>query len=223
MKKILNSTKAIALVLLLLNCNAVKNANSTQKGAGIGIAAGAIAGGIIGGNLKGALIGAAIGGVSGGVIGNVMDKQARKIEEAIPGADVERVGEGIHVIFAENSGVNFATSKSNLTTTSMQNLDRVAEILIEFPDTNITIQGHTDNTGNKDFNLQLSKKRAESVAQYLSNKGVLFSRFNIEAFGQDAPRYDNNTTQGRAQNRRVEMAISANEEMIQDAQAKSRN
>lgn len=105
----------------------------------------------------------------------------------------------------------------------MQNLDRVAEILVEFPDTNITIQGHTDNTGNKDFNLQLSKKRAESVAQYLSNKGVLFSRFNIEAFGQDAPRYDNNTTQGRAQNRRVEMAISANEEMIQDAQAKSRN
>ena len=99
MKKILNSTKAIALALLLLNCNAIKNANNTQKGAGIGVAAGAIAGGIIGGNLKGALIGAAIGGVSGGVIGNVMDKQARKIEEAIPGADVERVGEGIHVIF----------------------------------------------------------------------------------------------------------------------------
>jgi len=214
MKKILNYTKAIALALLLMNCNAIKNANNTQKGAGIGVAAGAIAGGIIGGNLKGALIGAAIGGVSGGVIGNVMDKQARKIEEAIPGADVERVGEGIHVIFGENSGVNFATSKSDLTASSKRNLDRVAEILI---------QGHTDNTGKEDFNMQLSRKRAESVAQYLSNKGVLFSRFNIEAFGENAPRYDNNTTEGRAQNRRVEMAISANQEMIEDAQAKSRN
>ena len=223
MKKILKSTIVITITLFLVSCNAIKNANNTQKGAGIGIAAGAIAGGIIGGNLKGALIGAAIGGVSGGIIGNVMDKQARKIEEAIPGAEVERVGEGIHVIFDENSGVNFATNKSDLTTTSKLNLDRVAKVLIEFPDTNITIQGHTDNTGKNDYNLDLSRKRAQSVAEYLSSKGVLLSRFNIEAFGEDAPRYDNNTTEGRAQNRRVEMAISANQEMIEDAQAKSRD
>jgi len=223
MKKILKTTLVITITLCLVSCNAIKNANKTQKGAGIGIAAGAIAGGIIGGNLKGALIGAAIGGVSGGIIGNVMDKQARKIEEAIPGAEVDRVGEGIHVIFDENSGVNFATNKSDLSTTSRLNLDKVAEVLIEFPDTNITIQGHTDNTGNDDYNLDLSKKRAESVAKYLSSKGVLFARFNIEAFGEYSPRYDNNTSQGRAQNRRVEMAISANQDMIQDAQAKQRN
>lgn len=223
MKKILKSTIVITITLFLVSCNAIKNANNTQKGAGIGIAAGAIAGGIIGGNLKGALIGAAIGGVSGGIIGNVMDKQARKIEEAIPGAEVERVGEGIHVIFDENSGVNFATNKSDLTTKSKLNLDEVAKVLVEFPDTNITIQGHTDNTGKNDYNLDLSRKRAQSVAEYLSSKGVLLSRFNIEAFGEDAPRYDNNTTEGRAQNRRVEMAISANQEMIEDAQAKSRD
>ncbi|MCX7546339.1 OmpA family protein [Xanthomarina sp. F1114] len=223
MKNILRTTLAISIVLCLISCNAMKNANKTQKGAGIGVASGAIAGGIIGGNLKGALIGAAIGGVSGAIIGNVMDKQARKIEEAIPGAEVERVGEGIHVVFDENSGVNFATNKSDLTSKSEENLDKVAKILIEFPDTNITIQGHTDNTGKNDYNLSLSRKRAESVAEYLSSNGVSFSRFRIEALGEDAPRYDNNTVEGRAQNRRVEMAISANQEMIEDAQAKQRN
>tara|TARA_R110001592_G_scaffold312206_1_gene587350 strand:+ start:87968 stop:88639 length:672 start_codon:yes stop_codon:yes gene_type:complete len=223
MKGKMRSTIAIALALLLFNCNSVKNANNTQKGAGIGAVTGAIAGGIIQGNLKGALIGAAIGGASGGVIGNVMDKQARKIEEAIPGAEVERVGEGIHVIFGENSGVNFATNKSELTATSKENLEGVAKILLEFPDTNISIQGHTDNTGKEDYNLQLSRKRADSVAKFLSDKGVSYSRFNIEAFGQSAPRFDNTTSEGRAQNRRVEMAISANQEMIEDAQAKSQN
>ncbi|NRA94405.1 MAG: OmpA family protein [Psychroserpens sp.] len=223
MKKIFRTTLVMTITLCLLNCNAIKNANKTQKGAGIGVAAGAIAGGLIGGDLKGALIGAAIGGVSGGVIGNVMDKQARKIEEAIPGADVERVGEGIHVIFDENSGVNFATNKSDLTAASQINLDKVAKVLTEFPDTNITIQGHTDNTGDDTYNLNLSRKRAESVAAYLETKGVLSSRFNIEALGESAPRYDNNTSEGRAKNRRVEMAISANQDMIQDAQAKQRN
>jgi outer membrane protein OmpA-like peptidoglycan-associated protein len=223
MKKLLRATLVLTITLCLVSCNAVNNANKTQKGAGIGIAAGAIVGGIIGGNLKGALIGAAIGGVSGGIIGNVMDKQARKIEEAIPGAEVERVGEGIHVIFDENSGVNFATNKSDLTASSRLNLDKVAKVLIEFPDTNITIQGHTDNTGDNTYNLNLSRKRAESVAKYLGSKGVLSSRFSVEALGEDAPRYDNNTSQGRAQNRRVEMAISANQDMIQDAQAKQRN
>lgn len=223
MKKILRTTLVLTITLCLLSCNAIRNANKTQKGAGIGVAAGAIAGGIIGGDLKGALIGAAIGGASGGIIGNIMDKQARKIEEAIPGAEVDRVGEGIHVIFDENSGVNFATNKSELTASSRLNLDKVAKVLIEFPDTNITIQGHTDNTGEESYNLNLSRKRAESVAEYLGSKGVLSSRFSIEALGETAPRYDNNTSQGRAQNRRVEMAISANDDMIQDAQAKQRN
>lgn len=223
MKKLLKITLVTTITLTLVSCNTLKNANNTQKGAGIGLAAGAIAGGIIGGNLKGALIGAAIGGASGGIIGNVMDKQARKIEEAIPGAEVDRVGEGIHVIFDENSGVNFATNKSDLTASSRLSLDKVAKVLIEFPDTNITIQGHTDNTGNDNYNLNLSRERAESVAKYLASKGVLSLRFNVEAFGEDAPRYDNSTSQGRAQNRRVEMAISANEDMIKDAQAKQRN
>jgi outer membrane protein OmpA-like peptidoglycan-associated protein len=223
MKKLLKTTLVMTVILLLVSCKALKNASNSQKVAGIGIATGAIAGGIIGGNLKGALIGAAIGGVSGGIIGNEMDKQARKIEDAIPGAEIQRVGEGIHVVFDENSGINFDTNKSDLTNFSKLNLDKIAKVLVEFPETNITIQGHTDNTGNEDYNLNLSKKRSDSVARYLSSKGVLFSRFNIEALGEVAPRYDNNTTQGRAQNRRVEMAISANQEMIQDAQAKFRN
>jgi len=213
----------LLLSTMLISCNAIKNANNTQKGAGIGVAAGAIAGGIIGGNLKGALIGAAIGGASGGIIGNIMDKQARKIEEAVPGADVERVGEGILVIFDENSGINFETNKADLSESSKSDLREISKILIEFPDTNITVQGHTDSTGNEDYNMALSKRRAESVVTFFKQNGVASSRFRIEALGETMPRYDNGTVEGRAKNRRVELAISANEEMIKDAQAKSRN
>ena len=213
----------VTLSILMVNCNAIQNANKTQKGAGLGVAAGAILGGVIGGDIKGALIGAAIGGAAGGVVGNVMDKNADKIKEAIPGADVERVGEGIHVIFDENSGVNFATNKSSLTSEAKANLDSVADVFKEFPDTNLLVQGHTDNTGKAEYNMELSKKRAQSVIDYFVSKGINRNRFSVEAFGETQPRFDNSTSEGRSKNRRVEMAISANEDMIKDAQAQTRN
>ncbi len=216
--KILSLTVVISL---FFNCAALQNANRTQKGAGIGIASGALIGGLIGGDLKGALIGAAIGGASGGVIGNIMDKQAKEISAAVPGADVERVGEGIHLIFDENSGVNFATNKSSLTDASKLNLDKVSKVLKEFSDTKISIQGHTDDTGKEDYNLTLSKKRAGSVSDYLVSKGVSKSRLSTEAMGESTPRFDNTTPDGRSKNRRVEMAIVANDQMIKEAQAKS--
>jgi outer membrane protein OmpA-like peptidoglycan-associated protein len=216
--KILSLTVVISL---FFNCTALQNANKTQKGAGIGVASGALIGGLIGGDLKGALIGAAIGGASGGVIGNVMDKQAKEISAAVPGADVERVGEGIHLIFDENSGVNFATNKSDLTAASKANLDKISKVLNEFADTKISIQGHTDDTGKAEYNLSLSKKRAESVASYLASKGVYRNRLTTEAMGETTPRFDNTTVDGRSKNRRVEMAIVADDQMIKDAQAKS--
>ena len=222
MKKTINITISVFLSIILLSCTAIQNSNKTQRGAGLGVAAGAILGGIIGGDIKGALIGAGIGGAAGGVVGNVMDKQANKIKEAIPGADVERVGEGIHVVFDENSGVNFATNKSDLTSKAKINLDKVVQVFQQFPDTNLFIQGHTDDTGKAEYNMTLSNKRAQSVVDYFTSRGVNSGRFSVEAFGETVPRFDNTTEEGRSKNRRVEIAISANKDMIEDAQAKAR-
>lgn len=222
MKKIiLKYATVIALSFAIVGCSAVQNSNKTQRGAVAGAAGGAIIGGLIGGNLKGALIGAAIGGASGAVIGNVMDKQAQKIETAVPGAEVERIGEGILINFDENSGVTFATNKADLTQTSKQNLDKVITVFLEFPDTNILVQGHTDSTGSEAYNMELSKKRANSVMDYLKMKGVVSNRLTMEGLGQSMPRFDNNTVEGRSKNRRVEIAVTANQQMIEDARAKS--
>ncbi|MHA7944162.1 OmpA family protein [Formosa sp. 3Alg 14/1] len=223
MKKSTSILLAIALMFsfTFVSCDAIKNANDTQKGAGIGVAGGALIGGLIGGNVTGALIGAAVGGAAGGVIGHTMDKQADKIEEALPGAEVNRVGEGIQIVFDDKSGVTFATNKADLTAAAKENLDAIAEVFIEFPDTNLLVEGHTDNTGNDDYNMTLSKKRAQSVVTYLQSKGVTGDRFDVNAYGETKPRFDNNTSEGRSKNRRVEIGVSANKEMIEDAKAQA--
>ena len=224
MKKTTNFTLAFLIVLStsLFNCKAIQNANSTQKGAGIGVAGGALIGGLIGGNIGGALIGAAVGGAAGGLIGNSMDKQADKIENAIPGAEVKRVGEGIQVYFDDKSGVTFATNQAILTDAAKKNLNAIAEVFIEFPDTNLLVEGHTDSTGDAGYNMTLSKKRAQAVVDYLKSKGVSGNRFSVEAFGETKPRFDNSTVDGRSKNRRVEMGVSANKEMIDNAKAQTR-
>lgn len=213
---------SLAVILSLnLSCTAIQNSNKTQRGAGIGVAAGALVGGLIGGNIGGALIGAAIGGAAGGIIGNQMDKQANKIEEAVPGAEVKRVGEGIQIIFDDKSGVNFAFDSSDLTADAKKNLDAVAEIFLEFPDTELMIEGHTDSVGNDDYNMKLSSRRANAVVAYLKSKGVAGNRFKVEAFGETRPRFENETKEGQAKNRRVEIGVAANEQMIQDAKAQA--
>ena len=212
----------IALICsLTVSCAQLQNTNTTQRGAGIGAASGALIGGLLGGGVKGVLIGAAIGGAAGGLIGNHMDKQADKIEEAVPGAEVKRVGEGIQIIFDDKSGVNFAFNSADLTDTAKTNLDAVAEIFIEFPDTDLLIEGHTDSVGDATYNLNLSQRRAQSVADYLQTKGVAANRFTVKALGETSPRFDNSTKEGQAKNRRVEIGVSANEEMIQDAKAQA--
>ncbi|MDW5288437.1 OmpA family protein [Formosa sp. PL04] len=220
------STSILIVVALLMSfsfvsCDALKNANSTQKGAGLGVAGGALIGGLIGGNITGALIGAAVGGAAGGVIGHSMDKQADKIEEALPGAEVKRVGEGIQVVFDDKSGVTFATNKATLTEKAKENLNAIAEVFIEFPDTDLLVEGHTDSTGNDAYNMTLSEKRAQSVVSYLESKGVSRNRFEVTAYGETRPRFDNATADGRSKNRRVEIGVSANKEMIDDAKAQA--
>lgn len=222
LKQIKIYSLSLAVILFLnTSCTAIQNSNKTQRGAGIGVAAGALVGGLIGGNIGGALIGAAIGGAAGAVIGNQMDKQADKIEEAVPGAEVKRVGEGIQIIFDDKSGVNFAFDSSDLTAEAKKNLDAVAEIFIEFPDTELMIEGHTDSVGDENYNMKLSQRRANSVVAYLKSKGVAGNRFKVEAFGETRPRFENDTKENQAKNRRVEIGVAANEQMIEDAKAQT--
>ena len=223
MKKlsILGISSIFLLATLFIGCNSVKNANNTQKGAGIGAAAGALIGGIIGNNTGigtagGALIGAAVGGGTGALIGNKMDKQAREIDQALPGADVERVGEGIRLVLNENA-VRFDTNKSTLTTQARTNLDKLVPVFNEYADTNIEIFGYTDTTGTPEYNLTLSQKRADTVKWYLVSKGLSPGRFSTFGYGVADPIATNETAEGRSQNRRVEFAITANEKMVQDA------
>ncbi|WP_268847646.1 OmpA family protein [Flavobacterium aestivum] len=225
MKKIaiLGLSSLLVLSFLFTSCESVKNANNTQKGAGIGAIAGGVIGGIIGANsghaAAGAAIGAAIGGGTGALIGNSMDKQAREIDEALPGADVERVGEGIRLVLKEDA-VRFDVNKSTLTAQAKANLDKLVPVFKEYGDTNIEIFGYTDNTGKPEYNLTLSQKRAESVKMYLISKGLVSSRFKTSGFGIADPIATNDTPDGRSQNRRVEFAITANQKMIDDAKKK---
>lgn len=226
MKKI----KIVALASLFLlgslftGCESVKNTNKTQRGAAIGAVGGALIGGILGNNLgkggngaMGAVLGGVIGGVAGGVIGNKMDKQAREIQTALPGAQVERVGEGIKLVLGENA-VRFDTNKSTLTAGAKANLDKLIPVFSQYPDTNIQIYGYTDSTGSAEYNLKLSDQRAASVRGYLAGKGISNTRFTTTGLGIADPIATNDTPEGRSQNRRVEFAITANEKMVEDAQ-----
>lgn len=214
----------VSLGLLLSGCEAAKNTNKTQRGVAIGAVGGAVLGGILGNNVGkggngalGAVLGGVIGGVAGGVIGNKMDKQAREISTSLPGAKVERVGEGIKLTLGENA-VRFDTNKATLTTMAKANLDKLIPVFKEYPDTNIQIYGYTDASGADDYNLKLSDQRAAAVKGYLSAKGLLNSRFVTNGMGEADPIASNETADGKSQNRRVEFAITANEKMIEEAQ-----
>jgi len=224
MKTVFNKMFAILVVSsLLFGCEATKNANNKQKGAVIGATGGAVIGGVIGNNTGdgntalGSIIGGVVGGAAGAIIGDRMDKQAKQIEEEIPGAEVERVGEGINVTFDESSGVYFDTEKYNINSKSQTTLNKLADIFKEYPNSNVLVEGHTDNTGSDSYNLTLSKNRAQAVTGYLVDAGIDRGRFTTKWYGESQPKYDNSTAEGRSKNRRVELAIVANEELKEQA------
>lgn len=214
---------ALSGALLFNSCASTSN---QTKGAGIGVGAGAILGAIIGnqigdGNSElGAVIGAAVGGVAGAAIGKKMDKQAQQIENEIPGAKVEKInnGEGIQVTFdGENKGVTFATAKYNIDAASQETLDKFIKILNMYPDTNIQVQGHTDDVGQDADNMLLSQRRAQAVSNYFTAHGIAASRITTKWFGESQPKVANDSKENQAINRRVEIYITPNEKMIQDA------
>ncbi|MGK0253324.1 MAG: outer membrane protein OmpA-like peptidoglycan-associated protein [Mariniflexile sp.] len=220
----------IILTISLTNCKAIQNANNKQKGAVIGATGGAILGAIIGNNVGkggngelGAVIGGVVGGGAGILIGSKMDKQAQKIEEEIPGAQVERVDDGIVVTFDESSGVYFDTNKYNINAKSQESLNKLIGVFKEYSDTNILVVGHTDSVGADDYNMTLSKNRAYAVTNYLSQKGISQLRLTTNWFGETQPLHDNATAEGRAKNRRVNIAILPNEKMINEAKSQAGN
>lgn len=220
MKRLVMNILVVALATTSLSCSSMSN---TKKGAIGGAAAGGAIGGIIGhqsGNTAvGAIIGAAVGGAAGAYIGNYMDKQAAEMEKDLEGARIERVGEGIKITFA--SGLLFDVNKAELKQASRTNLTNLAEILNKYPDTEILIEGHADATGTEEWNLELSKLRAESVSGYLAGQQVATNRFTTMGYGEAQPIATNETTEGRAANRRVEVAIYANDKLKKVAEDKT--
>lgn len=204
------------LSVLGVGCNSF---TKTQKGAAIGAGAGGTIGAFIGksaGNTAlGAIIGGAVGGTAGAFIGKSMDKQAAEIKQTVPGATVTRQGEGILVKF--DSGILFDTDKSDLKSDARTNLDGLAASLQKNPQTNITIVGHTDNTGTHEHNMDLSIKRAEAVKAYIASNNVDPARLTTKGKGESEPIADNSTVEGRSQNRRVEVIIVANDQMKKQA------
>lgn len=194
-----------------------------EKGAAIGGASGAVLGGVIGkaagSTLAGAIIGAAVGGAAGYYIGNYMDKQAAEIERDIEGAKVERLGEGIKITF--DSGILFDVDKAVLKQNSKDELAELALILNKYADTNILIEGHTDSTGSEEHNLDLSKRRAESVSNWLAIQKVDPTRFTVMGYGKAQPVAPNETVEGRALNRRVDVGIMANDKLKKVAKEKT--
>lgn len=218
MKVFAKSTWVWMLSLVLIVGSAC-NASKSAKGAVIGGAAGGVVGGVIGkkaGNTAvGVIVGAAIGGTAGALIGKYMDKQAKEIEDSVEGAEVVRVGEGILVTF--DSGLLFGFDSYALTATTKQNLQELANTLKEYEDTDLTIEGHTDSKGTDAYNLELSRKRAQSVADYLATLGVSRVRLTTKGYGEQQPVNTENTE--AAENRRVEVAIYANEDLKEAAQS----
>jgi len=215
------ATFGIALATLGMLGAGCNSLTKTQKGAAIGAGAGGTIGAFIGkaaGNTAlGAIIGGAVGGTAGAFIGRNMDRQAAEIKQTVPGATVIREGEGILVKF--DSGILFDTDQSAIKAAARTNLQNLSTSLVNNPQTNILIVGHTDDTGSDSHNMDLSIRRAESVKSYIAAGNVANSRLSTSGKGESEPIADNTTADGRAQNRRVEIVIVANEQMKNQARS----
>jgi outer membrane protein OmpA-like peptidoglycan-associated protein len=208
-------TRLLPAVAMLASVTACASLNKKESGAIIGAttggAIGAAVGNANGSTAKGAIIGAAVGGAAGAIIGHQMDQQAKEIKQNIPGAIVERVGEGLQVTF--ESGLLFDFDSDVLRSEARSNLATFAKSLDKYPGTDVLIVGHTDNKGTDDYNATLSAKRAAAAEAYLASQGVTRTRLRSTGRGEAEPLATNDTETGRQQNRRVEIAIYANQQL----------
>jgi outer membrane protein OmpA-like peptidoglycan-associated protein len=226
MKMMLSPQKrSLAMIMAVLtlvftfsttSCNVSRTAKGGAIGAGVGGAIGGVIGHKAGNTVVGVLVGAAVGGAAGALIGRHMDKQAAELKNDLKGATVQRVGEGILITF--NEGLQFDVNSSELRSNTRTNLNELSRIINKYDDTNILIEGHTDITGTQSYNQTLSEKRAESVRRYLINQGVVATRLASVGYGPSQPLADNESVEGRQINRRVEVAIYANDKMKRAAE-----
>ncbi len=209
---------AVLAVLAVGAMTSCASLNKSEQGAIIGAAAGGVAGGVIGNNngstTKGAIIGAVIGGAAGAIIGHQMDKQASELSQSIPGATVERVGEGIQITF--DSGLLFDFDSDTIKGAAQSNLNNLAANLNKYAESNLLIAGHTDDVGTDAYNQTLSERRAAAAARYLTSAGVTRTIRTV-GLGEREPVMANTTDDGRQKNRRVEIAIYANETLQEKA------
>ncbi|MGD8278928.1 MAG: OmpA family protein [Gemmatimonadota bacterium] len=208
------TTNAIAALLVLpilgTGCASMTNQDKgVAVGVGAGAAAGAAVGKATGSTARGAIIGAIVGGTAGGIIGRQMDKQAEELADELPNATVERVGEGLLVTF--DSGILFEFDSEVIKGSARDNLIELATSVKKYPDTELLIVGHTDAVGTDSYNQSLSERRSGSARRFLVSQGVTDARIRTEGRGEAEPVASNDTDAGRAQNRRVEVAIFASE------------
>ncbi|MFP4136936.1 MAG: OmpA family protein [Halomonas sp.] len=195
--------------------------NKTGSGAAIGAAVGAVAGALSGDGSTSrrdrALVGAAVGAAAGAGIGAYMDRQEEELRQSTQGTGIDVDRRGDDIVLNMPSEVTFGFDSSELTSNARNALDDVSRILTQYDDTRVNIAGHTDSTGDADYNQRLSERRAEAVGNYLSQSGVASNRLNMRGYGEDQPVASNNTEEGRAQNRRVEITLSAIESRFEES------
>lgn len=193
--------------------------STTGTGAAIGAAVGAAAGALSGDGSTSrrdrALIGAAVGAAAGAGVGAYMDRQEEELRQSTRGTGIEVDRRGDDIVLNMPSSVTFGFDSSDLTNSARNALNDVAQILTQYTDTRVNIAGHTDSTGNADYNQRLSERRAEAVGNYLAQSGVTRNRLNMTGYGQTQPVASNATEDGRAQNRRVEITLTPIESQFQ--------
>lgn len=214
---------AVVTVFAVLTAGCASWGDKQKKGTGIGAVAGGLVGALIGhktgSTARGALIGALVGGAGGTLIGRRMDGQAEKLARELEGAQVSRVGEGIAITF--ESGILFPFDSSELSSEARSNLRKLADSLQAEALTDVMIVGHTDAAGSDAYNRDLSERRGRAARSYLASIGVASSRLQSSGRGEAEPIASNDTDDGRRQNRRVELAIYANEEWREEAKRMS--
>ncbi len=207
--------RTVMIFLLLASLSTGCGLSKRIQGGAIGAGAGSVIGGVIGKQYgktaTGAILGAAIGGTAGALIGNYMDKQEAEMQRDLKDAKIERIGEGIKITF--DSGILFAVNSSSLEPAARENIKNLSVILNKYTDTNILVEGHTDSDGAEEYNQKLSEKRSKSVADYAKSRNVDTGRFTILGHGETMPVASNDTLEGKRLNRRVEIAIFANEKL----------
>ena len=201
----------LTIGLLISSCNTSRTVKGGAIGAAAGGAIGAVVGKKAGSTAVGAIVGAAVGGTAGALIGRKMDKQAEELRRDLEGATVTRVGEGILITFGDK--LLFGFDSDELKAAAATEINDLAAVLNKYADTDILVEGHTDNIGKESYNQELSERRAKAVYRKLTSAGVRANRIRTIGYGESQPFEDNSTEAGRAQNRRVEIAIYANDKM----------